>query len=211
LKLLLVDDHALLREALALLLAHTWQDVQVLQAGNLAQACALVDDHPDLRLVLLDLGLPDAQGLQSLQALRARAPWARHVVLSAHDQPALVLQAIEAGAAGYIPKTADLQQMRGALQLVMDGGISLPPGIQLPSLAPGGSPQGLTPRQRDVLGLLIDGHPNKTICRQLGLSASTVKTHLEAIFRQLGVRSRTQAVLVAARLDLRLPMAGPPP
>ena len=211
LKLLLVDDHALLREALALLLAHTWQGVQVLQAGSLAQARALVDDHPDLRLVLLDLGLPDAQGLQSLQSLHARAPWARHVVLSAHDQPALVLQAIEAGAVGYIPKTADLQQMRGALQHVMDGGISLPPGIQLSGLAPDGSPRGLTPRQRDVLGLLIDGHPNKTICRQLGLSPSTVKTHLEAIFRQLGVRSRTQAVLVAAQLDLRLPMAAPPP
>ena len=211
LKLLLVDDHALLREALALLLAHTWPGVQVLQAGSLAQACALVDDHADLRLVLLDLGLPDAQGLQSLQALHARAPWARHVVLSAQDQPALVLQAIEAGAVGYIPKTADLPQMRGALQHVMDGGISLPPGVQMPGLAADVSPQGLTPRQREVLCLLIDGHPNKTICRQLGLSPSTVKTHLEAIFRQLGVRSRTQAVLVASRLGLRLPLAGMPP
>ena len=81
----------------------------------------------------------------------------------------------------------------------------------MPGLAADVSPQGLTPRQRDVLGLLIDGHPNKTICRQLGLSPSTVKTHLEAIFRQLGVRSRTQAVLVASRLGLRLPLAGMPP
>jgi DNA-binding NarL/FixJ family response regulator len=211
LKLLLVDDHALLREALALLLADAWPGVQVLQAGSLAQACALVDDHADLRLVLLDLGLPDAQGLQSLQTLHARAPWARHVVLSAQDQPALVLRAIEAGAVGYIPKTADLQQMHGALRHVMDGGISLPPGVRMPGLAPDISPQGLTPRQRDVLGLLIDGHPNKTICRQLGLSPSTVKTHLEAIFRQLGVRSRTQAVVVASRLGLRLPLAVVPP
>ena len=98
LKLLLVDDHALLREALALLLAHTWPGVQVLQAGSLAQACTLVDDHADLRLVLLDLGLPDAQGLQSLQALHARAPWARHVVLSAQDQPA---QSQATGSSGH--------------------------------------------------------------------------------------------------------------
>lgn len=210
-KLLLVDDHALLREALALLLEHTWPGVQVLQAGSLAQACVLVDDHAELRLVLLDLGLPDAQGLQCLRVLHARAPWARHVVLSAQDQPALVLQAIEAGAVGYIPKTADLRQMQGALQHVMDGGISLPPGMPMPDMAPGCGQQSLTPRQRDVLGLLVDGHPNKTIGRQLGLSPSTVKTHMEAIFRQLGVRSRTQAVLVAARLDLRLPIAAPPP
>jgi len=214
-KLLLVDDHALLREALALLLEHTWPGVQVLQAGNLAQACTLVVDHGDLRLVLLDLGLPDAQGLQSLQVLQARAPWARHVVMSAQDQPALVLQAVDAGAVGYIPKTADLRQMQGALQRVLDGGIYLPPSVPMPAMAadmaPAGGQQGLTPRQREVLSLLIDGHSNKTICRQLDLSASTVKTHLEAIFRQLGVRSRTQAVLAAARLDLRLPIATPPP
>ena len=208
-KLLLVDDHALLREALALLLAHTWPDVQVLQAGDLAQACALADDHPDLGLVLLDLGLPDAQGLHSLQVLHARAPWARHVVLSAHDAPALVLQAIDHGAAGFIPKTADLRQMQGALQRVLDGGICLPPGM---GMAAGPADPGalLTPRQRDVLGLLVDGHPNKTICRQLGLSGSTVKTHLEGIFRALGVNSRAQAVVVASRLGLRLPMTAAP-
>lgn len=210
LKLLLVDDHALLREALALLLAHTWPDVQVLQAGDLAQACALADQHPDLRLVLLDLGLPDAQGLHSLQVLHARAPWARHVVLSAHDAPDLVLQAIDCGAAGFIPKTADLGQMQGALQRVLDGGICLPVGMGQPS-GPAEPVPVLTPRQREVLGLLVDGHPNKAISRRLGLSGSTVKTHLEAIFRALGVNSRAQAVVVAWRLGLCLPLAGAPP
>jgi len=210
LKLMLVDDHALLREALGLLLAHTWPGLEVLQAGSLAGACALADSHPDVALVLLDLGLPDAQGLQSLQVLQARAPWARHVVLSAQHQPALVLQAIEAGAAGFIPKTADLQQMRGALQRVLDGGIYLPPGVGMAAGPPDASPE-LTPRQREVLGLLVDGHANKTICRRLGLSSSTVKTHLEAIFRALGVSSRAQAVVVAARVGLCLPMAAAPP
>ncbi len=207
LKLLLVDDHALLREALGLLLAQTWPGLDLLQAGNLADACSLADNHPDLRLVLLDLGLPDAQGLLSLQVLHARAPWARLVVLSAHDQPALVLQAIEAGAAGFVPKTADLRQMQTALQRVLDGGIYLPPGVGGPAPHTAVEPE-LTPRQRDVLALLVDGHPNKAISRQLGLSTSTVKTHLEAIFRELGVRSRTQAVLAAARLGLQLPISG---
>lgn len=209
-KTLLVDDHALLREALGMLLQQAMPGLHLLQASDLASACSLMDSHPDLRLVLVDLGLPDAQGMHSLQVLRARAPWARHVVLSAQDQSTLVLQAIDAGAVGFIPKTADVRQMLAALQRVLDGGIYLPPGVDPVAIPP---PQhlGLTPRQREVLALLVDGHPNKTICRQLGLSASTVKTHLEAIFRQLGVHSRTQAVLVAARLQLRLPvLAGPP-
>ena len=209
-KTLLGDDHALLREALGMVLLQTMPSLQLLQAGTLASACSLMEAHPDLRLVLVDLGLPDAQGLHSLQVLRCRAPWARHVVLSAHDQPALVLQAIEAGAVGFIPKRADFRQMLAALQRVLDGGIYLPPGVvQAPT--PPAEDLGLTPRQREVLSLLVDGHPNKTICRQLGLSASTVKTHLAAIFRQLGVNSRTQAVLVAARLQLRLPMLARPP
>lgn len=213
LKLLHVDDHALLRDALGLLLSQTWPGLQVLHAGSLADACATADAHPDLRLVLVDLGLPDAQGLHSLRVLQAHAPHARHVVLSASDAPALVLQAIDAGAAGFVPKTADLGQMRSALQRVLDGGIHLPPGLALPpatSRAGTATEPVLTARQRDVLGLLVDGLPNKTISRQLGLSASTVKTHMEAIYRQLGVNSRAQAVVVAARLGLHLPLDGPP-
>lgn len=213
-KLLLVDDHALLREALSLLLTATWPGLQVLQAGSLAEACVLADAHPDLRLVLLDLGLPDAQGLHSLQVLRARAPGARHVVLSAQDQPALVLQAIDAGAAGFVPKTAHLAQMQAALRVVLDGGIHLPAGLAPPNPAPAAGPGDeplLTARQREVLGLLVDGLPNKTISRRLGLSGSTVKTHMEAIYRQLGVHSRAQAVVMAARLGLHLPLGESPP
>lgn len=212
-KLLHVDDHALLRDTLGLLLSQTWPGLQVLQAGSLAEACAVADAHHDLRLVLVDLGLPDAQGLQSLKRLQAHTPNARHVVLSASDGPALVLEAIDAGAAGFVSKTADLAQMKAALQRVLDGGIHLPPGLVLPATAPDtptAVDRTLTARQRDVLGLLLDGLPNKTISRRLGLSTSTVKTHMEAIYRQLGVNSRSQAVVVAARLGLHLPLDGPP-
>lgn len=211
-KLLHVDDHALLRDALGMLLIRTWPGLQVLCAGSLAEACAVADAHPDLRLVLVDLGLPDARGLQSLKVLQAHAPNARHVVLSASDGPALVLEAIDAGAAGFVPKTADLAQMQAALQRVLDGGIHLPPGLVLPVTMPDTrtpAESTLTARQRDVLGLLLDGLPNKTISRRLGLSASTVKTHMEAIYRQLGVNSRSQAVVAAARLGLHLPLDGP--
>jgi DNA-binding NarL/FixJ family response regulator len=220
-KTLLVDDHALLRETLATVISLTWPSLQLLQAGSLAEARDQCDTHPDLQLVLLDLGLPDAQGLQSLQELQTHAPQARHVVLSAHDQPAVVLQAIDAGAAGFVSKTADLAQMKAALRRVLEGGIHLPPGLELPDPEPTAEPSAgpisgavveaaLTQRQREVLGLLVDGLPNKSISRRLGLSGSTVKTHMEAIYRHLGVHSRSQAVVAAARLGLHLPLAGPP-
>lgn len=205
-KTLLVDDHALLRDTLATVMAHTWPAQQVLQAGSLAEACRLCDEHPDLRLVLVDLGLPDAQGLDSLTTLRQQAPGARHVVVSADDRLQTVLAAIEAGAVGFIPKTSEFQTMVDALDRVLQGGVYLPPSAMLqqdmpfPDDAPA-----LSPRQLAVLGLLVDGHSNKAICRLLDLSASTVKTHLEIIFRRLAVRTRTQAVVAVARLGLRLP------
>lgn len=210
-KILLVDDHALLRQSLAVVISQTWYGLQVLEAGTLAQACSLADEHPDLSLVLLDLGLPDAQGLHGLTVLRGRAPQARLVVVSAQDQPQTVLDALDAGAAGFIPKTTEFHVMADALDLVLQGGVYLPPG--LPE-APGPAVTTVTlerldlsPRQLHVLGLLMAGHSNKSIARQLDLALSTVKTHLEAVFQRLGVNSRTQAVMVVARLGLKLPQA----
>lgn len=211
-KTLLVDDHALLRETLAAVLAQTWPALQLLQAGSLAEAGALCAQHPDLELVLVDLGLPDARGLASLTTLRRLAPQARHVVVSADERPQTVLAAMEAGAAGFIPKTADLRAMRSALALVLQGRICLPPAA-VAALAPAAlpAPPALSPRQLEVLALLVQGHANKVISRRLGLSASTVKTHLEAIFRELAVSSRTQAMAAAAQLGLQLPLAPLPP
>lgn len=205
-KTLLVDDHTLLRETLAAVLAQTWPALHLLQAGSLAEACALCDAHPDLQLLLVDLGLPDAQGLNSLTTLRQRAPDARHVVVSADERPSTVLAAIDAGAVGFIPKTADLREMRSGLDQVLRGRIYLPPAAAAWLAPPAPPPEAaLSPRQLAVLSLLVQGHANKVICRRLGLSPSTVKTHLEAIFRQLSVSSRTQAVVAVARLGLQLP------
>jgi DNA-binding NarL/FixJ family response regulator len=144
--------------------------------------------------------------MSSLITLRARAPQARHVVVSADDRPQTVLDAIEAGAVGFIPKTSEFRLMVEALDLVLQGGVYLPSTALLrPAQTLAVEPHSLSPRQLAVLGLLVDGHSNKAICRLLDLSASTVKTHLETIFRRLEVSSRSQAVMAVARLGLRLP------
>jgi DNA-binding NarL/FixJ family response regulator len=215
-KLLLVDDHALLRDGLALMMAQEFRELQLLQAGTLAQAHAALKAHPDVRLVLLDLGLPDGHGIEALPGLHDAAPGAMLVALSADERRETVLAAIAAGAAGYIPKTAQSGAMMEALRFVLSGGVYLPAAVlerrasERRDGGPAGvverSPEelGLSPRQLDVLKLLIEGKSNKVIARDLAMSESTVKTHLEALFRRLGANSRTQAVVAAARLGLRL-------
>ena len=212
-KALLIDDHSLFRDALGLLIGVRHPQLELLHAGDLASGLALLAAHPELRLVLLDLHLPDSSGPAAIERVRAQAPDARVVVLSGDDRPQTVEQAIGHGACGFVPKTAHGDALSQAVQVTLDGGVFLPPsvagaggGAALP-LAPADAvtPQslGLSPRQADVLRLLIDGHPNKRICSLLDLSESTVKTHLAAIFRRLDVYNRTQAVVAAARLGLR--------
>lgn len=206
-QILLIDDHTLFRDALAFLISHRFPDVAVLHAGSLDDARRSLAAEPALRLALLDLALPDSQGAAGVRALKAMAEQLTVVVISADEQPETVLEAIDAGAAGFIPKTARKALLEEALETVLDGRVFLPPQA-ITDLAPlhggeDGAPD-FSPRQRDVLRLLIEGKPNKAICRELDLSESTVKTHLAAIFRKLEVASRTQAVLAVARLGLRL-------
>lgn len=210
-KLLIVDDHALFRDGLALLVGLEFPALELLQAGSLAQAQALLADHPDVRLVLLDLGLPDAAGLGALTLLHQLSDQAPCVVLSAEESPAVVMAALDAGAAGFIPKTTQSDTMLAALRTILAGGVYLPPCVtgQARPPAPGGeATTGLSDRQMDVLRLLLEGKSNKHIGRELGLSESTVKTHLSAIFRRLNVSSRTQAVVAASQLGLRLSFMG---
>jgi DNA-binding NarL/FixJ family response regulator len=211
-KTLLIDDHPLFREGLAMVMTQAFPQLKLHQAGDMTEALGRIAEQGDIALALLDLNLPDCTGLQGLQRLREQAPQVTVVVLSADESSETVMAAIDAGAAGFIPKTSRLGVMQDALRVVLDGGVYLPDSIlhtQQTPAAPAGASEadaalGLSPRQLDVLKLLIEGKPNKLICRELDLSESTVKTHLAAIFRRLNASSRTQAVVAAARLGLRL-------
>lgn len=216
-KVLLVDDHALLREGVALVMEREFAGLQLLQAATLAEMRSAIAQHADIQLVLLDLTLPDGNGIAELPRLHEVAPNARIVALSADESTETVMAAINAGAAGFIPKSVQSGAMLQALRVVLGGGIYLPnaaldrratprPGATgwVVPQALGPEQIGFSPRQADVLRMLIDGMPNKAIGRELEMSESTVKTHLAAIFRKLDANSRTQAVVAAARLGLRL-------
>jgi DNA-binding NarL/FixJ family response regulator len=202
-KILVVDDHPLIQVALAELLPHLGDDIEVRSAADAAQATAILDNEPDVGLVLLDLALPGTRGLDLLADLLLDYPGVPVVVLSATHDRATVNAALAAGARGFIAKTADATELLDAVRQVVDGGAYLTPDIPLVPegdgvrIAPGAL--GLTPRQADVLMGLVQGKPNKLICRDLHLSEGTVKVHVSAILKALNVRSRAQAVATLAR------------
>lgn len=222
-KTLLVDDHALFRDGLSMLMAQRFPEAQLVAVADIGAALAVLaaelggegGGEPVTELVLLDLGLPDSQGLDSLAALQQAAPEAAIVVMSADDRPETILAAIEQGAAGFIPKTARFGAIEAALRVVLDGGVHLPEGV-VRSLAPAPRPDldpaqaeaaairalRLSRRQADVLRLLVRGCSTKLMSRQMQVAESTVKTHLIALFRKLDVNSRSQAVIAAARMGL---------
>jgi len=213
-KILLIEDHPLFLDGLSLLFAQEFPHAEVLQAQSLAEAEALLTGDAGIDWVLLDLGLPDSDGIAALERVHQLRPDVVCVVMSADERPGTILAALDRGAAGFLPKTTRHGELRRALQQMMNGGVYLPTTVLAAEPAGSTTPRpeagsitalGLSPRQGDVLRLLIEGKPNKLICRDLGLSESTVKTHLAAIFRKLGASSRTQAVVAAARLGLQLP------
>ena len=214
-KILIVDDHALFREGLVLLLEALGQPVQALQAENADAAMRQISSHPQLDLVLLDLVMPGPGGIELLPEIKRLVPAAPVVILSGDESHRTITGAIERGASGYIPKTSTADIMRGALRLVMGGGIYVPPivlrdetrpplpGVQQKRAA---KPEdlGITPRQVEVLDFLLAGMPTKVIASRLGVSDSTVKAHTMAIFRTLKVRNRTEAVLEASRRGFQM-------
>lgn len=208
LHVLLVDDHVLFREGLARLLVEIDPGVTVRHAGSCDEALArLADSGSPISLILLDLALPGTSGLDALAALRAGWPEVPVVVLSGRDDPASVTAVIDAGAMGFVSKTAEPGALGGALEAVLAGGVCVP---ALPAAVPSGTdgtPR-LTPRQWEVLRLLLQGLPNKRIEQTLELAAPTVKAHVGAVLRALGVTTRTQAVIAASRLNLRWREAG---
>lgn len=222
-KILVVDDHPLILEALRHTLTQLGEQVQLADARNADDGRALVTSHPDADLLLLDLGLPGADGFALLADIRETHPGVPVVVLSGSDRREDVMRAIDAGAMGFIPKTSPSEVMLSALRLVLSGSVYLPPqamfpaggsrgassgatqaAAQAPRSAPTPREIGLTERQTEVLTLLLQGKPNKLICRELGLAEGTVKIHVAAILRALGVNTRTQAVIEVSRLGLQL-------
>lgn len=222
-KILIVDDHPLIREALRHVLRVLDDKFVLLEAQNYAEAVAAADSNSDLNLILLDLGLPDIDGFDALSKLREQYPGVPIVVLSASEQAETVMRAIDAGAMGFIPKTSSNRLLIDALRQVMSGIVFLPPeilqqhqGAPEPALRRAAqarqsgealSPRdiGLTARQADVLALLIQGKSNKLICRDLNLAEGTVKIHVTGILKALNVSNRTQAVIASGKLGLQLP------
>lgn len=219
-KILAVDDHPLIRDALRQVLKVLDPALAMVAAANAHETMVCADEHPDLNLVLLDLSLPDGNGFDVLRNLREQHPHIPVVVLSATDDAASVMRALDEGAMGYIPKTSSNDVLLGALRLVLGGGVYLPAEVlrqsqtRHPQQQPGapGAPAreitcrdlGLTDRQAQVLALVVQGKPNKLICRTLNLAEGTVKIHISAILRALNVTNRTQAVVAVGKLGLKL-------
>jgi DNA-binding NarL/FixJ family response regulator len=213
-KILVVDDHVLIREALRGVLRELAADSTILEATDSRQAVRLVADNLDLELILLDLNLPDRNGFELLAELRDRHPAISAVVLSASQDRDDIARALDLGALGYIPKSARREVMLSALELIFSGGIYVPPEIlirppSLPATSTSSASRprtaaelGVTERQMEVLSLMMYGKSNKAICRALGLAEPTVKNHVTAILKALKVTNRTEAVIAAGALRL---------
>jgi DNA-binding NarL/FixJ family response regulator len=211
-KILVVDDHPLIQQALAQTLPQIHGAIEVLAAIDRAGTLVTLARHPDCSLMLLDLALPGAHGLDLLAELTRDFPRLPIVVLSATHDRATVGAALAAGARGYIAKTSTPTELLDAIRTVLDGRRSVtsdlaPSRPDIPGLP--GDLFGLTHRQADVLRLLIQGKPNKLICRDLRLSEGTVKVHVSAILKALNVRSRAQAIAELTRRGVPVDAVAP--
>jgi DNA-binding NarL/FixJ family response regulator len=206
LKILVVDDHALVREGLRQVLKGLDEEVEVLEAAHCFRAFELAAQHPDLDLVLLDYHLPDMNGLDALAVFRKNHPELPIVMLSGSVNPQTVRQVLDRGAAGFIAKASMSSELLSILQQVLDGEVYVPPELltasgmpYVPGLDVGLTSPQLTSRQEEVLRLLLDGRSNKDISQILQLSEETTKNHVTGVLRAFGVQTRIQAVLAATR------------
>lgn len=212
-RLLLADDHPLFADALRALIERSFPGAELTVVQDVAAAHQALDGgHYDL--AILDLHMPGANGFDGIARTRERFPQAPVVVISGAASAADVARAIELGARGFLPKTLPSQVLAAALQVILSGGTYVPTdyaqsgaaAASAAALAPGGA---LTPREAEVLTLLVAGRSNKEIGRSLGLQEITVKLHVRNIFRKLGVRNRVEATNAAARLGYGPGLTGP--
>lgn len=206
-RIVIADDHPLFRGALRQAVSSAIGGAEVSEVGSLEALTEALASGGDADLVLLDLTMPGVQGFSGLLFLRADHPEIPVIVVSANDDPAVIRRCIEFGALGFLPKTADVAQMGEAIRAVLDGSVWTPPGVDLS--APVDAEVAdmvrrlstLTPQQVRVLMMLSEGLLNKQIAFQLSVSEATVKAHVSAILQKLGVESRTQAVIAAAKIE----------
>ncbi len=210
-KILVVEDHALVREGMVLTLRRFDRRAELLEASNASDALDLIERHRELDLVLLDLLLPDVNGLSLLHTVRGRYPMLPIIVVSALDDAGTVKRSIRAGASGFVAKSSSSDVLLDAVRAVLAGGVFVPDddgesGRRQCELRPGSEADDfdLTTAQKRVFNLLVHGLSNREIGQSLGLAEGTVKLHVSKILRSLGVTSRSQAVVVASRLGLRL-------
>jgi DNA-binding NarL/FixJ family response regulator len=214
-KFLIVDDHALIREALHAVLKQLKREAVIFEASNGCQAVHIVEEHPDISLILLDINLPDRDGFSVLRELRDRYATIAIIIISSSIDQDAVKRAFKLGALGFITKTTAREVMLNAIELVFSGGIYIPSEIleettspQLTNeLATSDSPKslGLTDRQIEVLALLMKGKSNKIIARTLKMAVPTVKNHITVVLKALNVTSRTEAVIKVGRMGWEAP------
>jgi len=212
--ILIADDHPLFRAALRSAALAAFADAQVSEAADLATALALLERDPDTDLVLLDLHMSDSRGLAGLIAVRTQFPGVAVLVVSAHDDAAVVRRTLDHGAAGFIPKSAPPEEIGTAIAAVLACGRWIPPRLSSAVAATRSDPDDrelamrlatLTGQQFRVLALVAEGRLNKQIADDLRIQERTVKAHVSAIFEKLGVRNRTQAGMLLGRLELGAP------
>lgn len=206
-RIVIADDHPLFRSALAHAVGRVWEGAAIIEASTAAEARAALAQG-GAEALLLDLHMADSRGLSVLMDLRQDHPALPIVIVSASEEPRVPAAAAQLGAAGFIPKSASLEALREGLAAIRDGDGWFPDG------APGADHDlariaSLTPAQRRILAAIRQGLLNKQIAWELSISEATVKAHITAILRKLGVTSRTQAVLLAAKLDVDQPAADP--
>ncbi|MDI1347319.1 MAG: response regulator transcription factor [Pseudolabrys sp.] len=206
-QLVIADDHPLFRGALREAVSGLLERVEIAEAGTFDDVVALLDKGGDIDLVLLDLAMPGVRGFSGLMYIRAQYPSVPVIVVSANDDPAAIRRCMEFGASGFIPKTLSVEEMRAAISRILGGGVWTPADVDLSAGSDAESAAlmvrmaTLTPQQVRVLMMLSEGLLNKQIAYQLGVSEATVKAHVSAILQKLGVESRTQAVIAAAKIE----------
>lgn len=217
-KVLMVDDHALFRDGMRYVLQQLADEVEVIDSGNFVDGMKQAAANPDLDLALLDLHMPGSEGVKSIQDFHERNPSIPLVVVSGSDQREDIEKVMEYGAMGFISKMSSSKIMLGALRMVMDGGVYLPPqllqqamvgldqGAPLDKRSDRQNKNGLTTRQMQTLQLLAEGLSNKEISQRMNLAEGTVKIHTAAVYQALRVNSRLEAVSAARRMGFLPPL-----